>query len=86
MSFNFNNYDNWLKKSKHTIFMSEYTMPFQKLIEINKRILLSQFNKDGKGEGLYINKPIKVKSDTQFTIFDYLWVKYLKQEKRYKVG
>lgn len=64
MSFNFNNYDNWLKKSKHTIFMSEYTMPFQKLIEINKRILLSQFNKDGKGEGLYINKPIKVKSDT----------------------
>lgn len=56
---NFNKYDKWLKENKHTIFMSEYNMPFQELLCLNKRVTLSHINQDSKGEKLYINKEIK---------------------------
>ena len=57
-NINYEELDDYFRKSPYTCFMSEYNTPFESVMEIKKRSLLDNSNNSKKYalEQLYINK------------------------------
>ena len=63
--FNHHEFDDWVRKLKYDVFISEYNTPFEKIASFNKLALLnnSKEKKDTVSENLYFHKAERIENE-----------------------